>query len=157
MIESTYLTLRDHDKSVSQLCIDGDIVVDLDADGNVLGIERLGDTVDFYTLIRVVKALSYPPLSQRGAQNPTPAVDALPLPWGGPSSNMLVRIQYGSIGDPYLEIRSRSMGAVAAWSADEGMDELKGFIGALLGGYQQLEAMLKGGYDAVRQAEGEQR
>lgn len=62
MIESTYITLTHHDEAHRQLFIDLDVIVDLDGDGRVLGVERIGGLIDVETLVRVVSWLRAQPL-----------------------------------------------------------------------------------------------
>ncbi len=60
---------------------------------------------------------------------PDPAVDSPDLPWRDPDRDIQVRIQYGGIGDPYLEVDL--LEDAITYHADDGLKDLDQLIGAL--------------------------
>jgi hypothetical protein len=82
---------------------------------------------------------------ERGALielRPDPAVDSPDLPWRDPDRDIQVRIQYGGIGDPYLEVDL--LEDAVTYHADDGLKDLGQLIGALSRGRAQLHAELNG-------------
>jgi uncharacterized protein YuzE len=57
-VEATYIVIRPHQRSPRQKQIGPGTILDLDEDGNVLGLETIGDVSPvqvLYELLRVVK------------------------------------------------------------------------------------------------------
>jgi hypothetical protein len=73
---------------------------------------------------------------------PDPAVESPDLPWSDLARDIQVRIQYGGIGDPYLEVDL--LEDAVTYHADDGLKDLDQLIGALSRGRAKLHAELNG-------------
>jgi hypothetical protein len=73
---------------------------------------------------------------------PDPAVEPPDLPWSDLARDIQVRIQYGGIGDPYLEVDL--LEDAVTYHADDGLKDLDQLIGALSRGRAKLHAELNG-------------